>query len=206
MYLDDGVVRHLRSIVDLPDLTGTRYEIIKEIGRGGMGIVYLARDNELEREVALKVLNAPDSTGDLRRRLVEEARHLARLEHPGIVPVHDVASLPDDRVFYVMRHVKGMRLDAWRRQAAGLTQVLRIFRSLLEVISFAHAEGVIHRDLKPENILVGPFGEVLVLDWGVAKRLRDGVPGEHASPQRADAAEAKDEPGATQAGGRTLPG
>lgn len=200
-WLDDAVVRHLRSVVDLPDLSGTRYEVIREIGRGGMGIVYRARDAALERDVALKVLNAPDAAGDLRRRLVEEARHLARLEHPGIVPVHDVGELPDGRVFYVMRHVQGERLDAWRRKAAGLPSVLRVFRSLCEVVSFAHDRGVIHRDLKPENILVGPFGEVLVLDWGVARSLRGGPAGsESAGPPAAD------ERGATQASRRTLPG
>ena len=205
-YLDDGVLRHLRSVVDLPDLSATRYEVIREIGRGGMGTVYLARDRDLDRDVALKVLNAPDPTGDLRRRLVAEARHLARLEHPGIVPVHDVGQLPDERVFYVMRHVKGVRLDAWRRRASGLTHVLRVFRSLCEVVAFAHAEGVIHRDLKPENILVGPFGEVLVLDWGVAKRLRGQAAEDDPRPPRAPAVTTRDEPSATVDVGRTLPG
>ena len=203
-FLDDAVVRHLRSVVDLPDLSGTRYELIREIGRGGMGIVYLARDTALEREVALKVLNTADAAGELRRRLVDEARHLASLEHPGIGPGHDVGELPDQRVFYVMRHVKGERLDVWRRRAAGLPAVLRIFRSLCEVVSFAHDRGMIHRDLKPENILVGPFGEVLVLDWGIAKRLRDHPRGADA-PQRAQPGPAPDESSATHAG-RTLPG
>jgi serine/threonine protein kinase len=101
--------------------------------------------------------------------MAEEARILARLEHPGIVPVHDLGTLPDGRIFYAMKLVEGTRLDAYARTAAGLPERLRVFLRICETVAFAHSQGIIHRDLKPENIMVGLFGEVLVLDWGVAR-------------------------------------
>ena len=104
-----------------------------------------------------------------RARLRREARILARLEHPGIVPVHDVGELPDGRVFYAMKLVSGKRLDELLREGLPLRERLRLLLRICEPVAFAHAHGVIHRDLKPENVMVGPFGEVLVMDWGVAK-------------------------------------
>src|SRR3954454_13466395 len=101
MWLSDTVVNHLREVAAEPDLSGTRYELVRRIGQGGMGAVYLARDLELDREVALKVSIASGS-GELAARLRREAKFIARLEHPGIVPVHDAGALPDGRVFYVM--------------------------------------------------------------------------------------------------------
>jgi len=169
--LPDRAVAHLRAVADLPDLTGTGYALAGEIARGGMGTVYRARDLELDREVALKVVGPPDASGDLSSRLRLEARLLARLEHPNLVPVHDAGTLPDGRVFYVMKLVRGMRLDAWRREGPGRTATLRLFQKICEAVAFAHAQGVVHRDLKPENVMVGAFGEALVMDWGVAKVL-----------------------------------
>jgi len=136
--------------------------------------VYAADDRELQRRVALKVLAAPRITEEARERMLREARILARLEHPGIVPVHDILSLPDGRVAYAMKLVQGERLDAHARRLRGLRERLRIFERICEAVAFAHAQGVIHRDLKPGNIMVGSFGEVLVLDWGVAKILGSG--------------------------------
>src|SRR6185503_10162198 len=104
-------------------------------------------------------------------RLRLEARLLARLEHPNLVPVHDAGTLPDGRVFYVMKLVRGKRLDVWMRTSPGRTTSLRLFGKVCEAMAFAHAHGVVHRDLKPENIMVGAFGEALVMDWGVAKVL-----------------------------------
>ncbi|HKY33337.1 MAG TPA: serine/threonine-protein kinase [Candidatus Polarisedimenticolia bacterium] len=170
--LDDRQVRHLQDVADLPDLTGTRYEMTGRLARGGMGTVYAVRDTVLGREVALKVLSAPDPEGALAARLAEEARHLARLQHPNIVPVHDAGRLPDGRAFYVMTLVRGERLDAWRAAGRSLSAMLRLFQRVCGAVAFAHARGVIHRDLKPENIMVGPFGEALVMDWGVAKRVQ----------------------------------
>jgi eukaryotic-like serine/threonine-protein kinase len=165
--ISDAALHHLREVADEPDLSGTPYEIVEILGRGGMGTVYLARDRRLDREVALKVVQLPEGTGDL-ERLMREARVLARLEHPGIVPVHDAGLLPDGRAFYAMKRVRGQRLDEYAR-AVPLPERLRAFERICEAVAFAHAHGVIHRDLKPENVMVGPFGEVLVMDWGVAK-------------------------------------
>jgi serine/threonine protein kinase len=103
-----------------------------------------------------------------------EAEIIARLEHPGIIPVHDVGSLPDGRVFYVMKYVRGKRLDQHIVDSVTLNERLRLFRTACEAVAFAHAHDVVHRDLKPENIMVGPFGEVLVMDWGIAKILGEG--------------------------------
>ena len=139
-----------------------------------MGVVYSARDRELDRQVALKVLATAVADAESTDRLRREARIIAGLEHPGIVPVHDVGSLPDGRVFYAMKLVSGQRLDAFLGGGRPLPEKLRVFLRVCEPVAFAHAHGVIHRDLKPENVMVGPFGEVLVMDWGVAKRLEDG--------------------------------
>src|SRR5258708_15750869 len=131
-----------------------------------MSVVWEATDTELDRRVALKVLPLWDAaSADLLRR---EARILAGLEHPGIVPVHDAGTLPDGRVFYAMKLVQGRRLD---QAVAGLSRSdrLRLFQRVCEPVAFAHSRGVIHRDLKPENVMVGEFGEGLVMDWGVAK-------------------------------------
>jgi serine/threonine protein kinase len=166
--ISDAALRHLREMADLPDLDGTPYEILETLGRGGMGTVYLALDHRLDREVALKTVQLPVGSGDEIDRLLREARVLARLEHPGIVPIHDAGLLPDGRAFYAMKRVRGLRLDEHARSVP-LPDRLRAFERVCETVAFAHAHGVIHRDLKPENVMVGPFGEVLVLDWGVAK-------------------------------------
>ncbi|MBZ5590973.1 MAG: serine/threonine protein kinase [Acidobacteriia bacterium] len=168
-YLPDKVIDHLRQAVVAPDFSATRYELLGEIGRGGMGTVYVGRDTQLDRRVALKVLNVVDPDREAAPRMADEARILARLEHPGIVPVHDLGTLPDGRIFYAMKLVEGTRLDAYARTSASLPERLRVFLRICETVAFAHSQGVIHRDIKPENIMVGPFGEVLVLDWGVAK-------------------------------------
>jgi serine/threonine protein kinase len=174
--ISDAALRHLREVADLPDLDGTPYEILETLGRGGMGTVYLALDRRLDREVALKIVQFPGDAGDEVDRLLREARVLARLEHPGIVPVHDAGLLPDGRAFYAMKRVRGLRLDEHAR-AVPLPDRLRAFERVCEAVAFAHAHGVIHRDLKPENVMVGPFGEVLVLDWGLAKVRAAPPPG-----------------------------
>jgi serine/threonine protein kinase len=171
MTLSDAALDHLRAVASEPD-TGGRYEILDEIARGGMGTVYRALDRELGREVALKVSSGPAPQA-AEGRLLREAQVLARLEHPGLVPVHDVGTLPDGRLFYAMKRVRGSRLDHHFAAERSIPARLRTFERICETVAFAHAHGVIHRDLKPENVMVGPFGEVLVLDWGVA-RLREG--------------------------------
>jgi serine/threonine protein kinase len=143
------------------------------VARGGMGVVYAALDELLGRRVALKVLDVPVADGELARRLNREARVLARLEHPGIVPVHDVGTLADGRVFYAMKFVEGQRLDKYIEAVTSLPDRLRLFLRICDAVAFAHARGVLHRDLKPTNVMVGAFGEVLVMDWGLAKILRE---------------------------------
>jgi serine/threonine-protein kinase len=164
-WLSDDKLDHLLDVV------GTRYAFVKELGRGGMGTVYLAEDKELDRLVALKVLHTPE--GELRRRMIREAQIIARLEHPGIVPVHDIGTLPDGRFFYAMKYVRGSRLDEYAAQGSSLNDRLRKFQAVCDAVAFAHAHGVIHRDLKPQNIMIGSFGEVLVMDWGIAKIRED---------------------------------
>src|SRR5207248_8307140 len=171
-FLSDQALKRLRDGAEMPGLAGTRYRLLERIARGGMGVVYTAEDENLGRRVALKVLDVPGTDGDLRNRLIREARVLAALEHPGIVPVHDVGTLGDGRVFYTMKFVEGNRLDKFIESVASVPDRLRIFLRICDAVAFAHARGVLHRDLKPANIMVGPFGEVLVMDWGLAKILR----------------------------------
>ena len=161
--LTDAAIDRLRALDDRPDFSGTRYDLLEPIGRGGMGIVFRGRDRELDRDVAIKVTTW--STAADADRLRAEARTLARLEHPGIVPVHDVGQLPDGRVFTVMALVRGERLDT-RAAALPLFDRLRLFDRICDTVSFAHARGLLHRDLKPANIMIGEHGQVLVLDWG----------------------------------------
>jgi len=165
--LTDRTLRHLRDVADLPDLTGTRYEMVAPVGRGGMGAVYVVQDLALGRAVAMKVQSgAIDESSTT--RLEAEARVLASLEHPGIVPVHDVGVLPDGRVFYVMKLVQGDRLDRLASTVGTLAERVRLIVRAVDAVAFSHAHGIVHRDLTPGNIMVGAFGEVLVLDWGLA--------------------------------------
>jgi serine/threonine protein kinase len=187
--LGDRALANLRRVAALPDFSGTRYELRGEIARGGMGVVYSAHDRELCRDVAVKVIAPEAVDADTAARLLREARIIARLEHPGIVPVHDAGTLPDGRVFYAMKLVGGLRLDELVRDAPPVRERLRLFLRLCEPVAFAHAHGVIHRDLKPENVMVGRFGEVLVMDWGVAK--------EHGEREAAAGARAGEDPPAT---------
>ncbi len=166
--LSNKQMKRLIDVVDRPDFSHTQYWVMSEIARGGMGTVYLAKDTQLERQIAIKVLNAVGQSAEI----------IARLEHPGIIPVHDVGTLPDGRIFYVMKYVRGKRLDHHVDGSGTLGERLRLFRTACEAVAFAHAHEVVHRDLKPEDIMVGPFGEVLIIDWGIAK-----LPGDHAAGQ-----------------------
>jgi serine/threonine protein kinase len=171
--LNDNAIGRLRVAAEQPDLSGTRYKLIGPLGQGGMGSVYRVEDSQLGRQVALKVISLPGDDCQLADRLVHEAKVLAQLEHPGIVPVHDVGTLADGRVFYTMKLVQGQRLDQYLPVVSSLNERLRIFQRICEPVAFAHARGVLHRDLKPQNIMIGPFGEVLVMDWGLSKWLAD---------------------------------
>jgi serine/threonine protein kinase len=172
MKLSDQAVSRLQEAADWPHMAGGRYQIVRRIGQGGMGSVYLAEDRELRREVAVKVMRSPTPAAEAEARMRREAQVIARLEHPGIVPVHDIGRLTDGRIFYVMKWVRGVNLAEY---AVGRPtgELLRVFLKVCDAVAFAHENGVIHRDIKPGNIMVGVFGEVLVLDWGVAKVLGD---------------------------------
>ena len=165
--ISDAALTHLQSVAFTD---GDRYSLLETIGEGGMGVVYRALDAELGREVAVKVLRTATDPG-LAARFRQEARVLARLEHPGIVPVHDAGVLSDGRAFYVMTLVRGQPLATRARALATLPERLRLFQRICEPVAFAHSQQVVHRDLKPANVMVGLFGEVLVMDWGVAKVL-----------------------------------
>jgi eukaryotic-like serine/threonine-protein kinase len=184
MFLTDRIVDHLREAAVWPEVTagddGRRYTVLRVIGRGGMGTVYVARDETLGREVAFKVSNAPASGSGLDERLRREARVLATLDHPGIAPVHDAGVLADGRLFYVMKLVRGVTLERHARDLDTESLKLSVFERVADTVAFAHARGIVHRDLKPSNVMVGSFGEVLVLDWGVAKVL--GEPHQHDVP------------------------
>jgi serine/threonine-protein kinase len=202
-FLSDRALERLRRTAELPDMSATQYRLLERVATGGMGTVYAAQDTKLGRRVALKVLDAPDASGELAKRLVREARVLAQLEHPGIVPVHDVDTLADGRVFYTMKFVEGQRLDEHLARTPLLSNRLRLFQRICEPVAFAHARGVLHRDLKPANIMIGPFGEVLVLDWGLAKILHgDQQEGSGPTPVR-DLERTIFEPAPAQGGGDT---
>ncbi len=158
-----------------------RYQFLGEIARGGMGAILRGRDTELGRDLAIKVLlESHRDKPDLVRRFVEEAQIGGQLQHPGVVPVYDLGTFADLRPFFTMKLVKGETLAALLQRRKILTdnqpRLLAIFEQICQTMAYAHTRGVIHRDLKPSNVMVGNFGEVQVMDWGLAKILpRGGV-------------------------------
>ena len=175
-YLADAALARLQSVATWPEFGGDRYTILDEIGRGGMGAVYLGFDTHLQREVAIKVSHGLPGA-DVERRLNGEARILAGLEHPGIVPIHDVGRLADGRLFCVMKRVRGATLTRHCEQMMTLSERLGVFERICDAVNFAHARGVIHRDLKPDNVMIGEFGDVLVMDFGAARAAADAHEG-----------------------------
>ena len=162
----------------LKDEAGDRYRFDGEIARGGMGAVLRGRDVDLGRDLAIKVLlekfaNRPD----VARRFIEEAQIGGQLQHPGVVPIYDIGRF-GDRPFFTMKLVKGQTLAAILGErtdpSADRPRLLGIALQVSQAMAYAHAKGVIHRDLKPANIMVGAFGEVQVMDWGLAKVLAEG--------------------------------
>jgi soluble lytic murein transglycosylase-like protein len=149
------------------------YEVIREQGRGGLGRIFAARDLRLDREVAIKELLIDDQ-GAHARRFVREATLTARLEHPGIVPVHEAGRWPDGKPFYTMKMVSGRSLRELIAERPTLAERLALLPNVIavaETIAYAHNRRVIHRDIKPANVMVGQFGETVVIDWGLAKDL-----------------------------------
>src|SRR5260370_2318806 len=137
-FLSDGALERLREGADVPDLAGTRYRLLDRIARGGMGVVYTAEDENLQRRVALKVLDLPGRDGDFANRLIREARVLAALEHPGIVPVHDVGTLADGRVFYTMKFVEGQRLYKYIESVPPFPHPLPTFPTICHTLPIPH--------------------------------------------------------------------
>jgi WD40 repeat protein/tRNA A-37 threonylcarbamoyl transferase component Bud32 len=167
---------------------GQRFRVLRPHARGGLGEVFVARDGELGREVALKEVRALHADhAESRARFIREAEITGRLEHPGVVPVYGLGRYADGRPFYAMRLVKGESLkdaidhfhqgdtpsrDPGERTLA-LRQLLNRFIALCNTVAYAHSRGILHRDLKPANVLLGPYGETLVVDWGLAKQFKD---------------------------------
>src|SRR5436309_453427 len=173
-----------------------RYRVLRPYARGGLGEVFVAADDELGREVALKAIQPPHAQNpDSRRRFILEAELTGRLEHPGVVPVYGLGQAGDGRLFYAMRLIDGETLDdAARRYHARLPavptdeggtegerrlqfrQLLQRFVTVCNTLAYAHSRGIVHRDVKPANVLLGKFGEVLLVDWGLAKALGTAEP------------------------------
>lgn len=169
--------------------TGLRYDQDSVLGKGAMGIVSLVTDTDLQRQVALKTLLPEEvSRPGARGQLLREARMAGALEHPNIVPVHELGVFDDGQPFFTMRRMQGRSLaDILAAQRAGdpialrdfgRVRLLTIFIQICMAAEYAHAQGVIHRDIKPDNIMLGDFGEVQLLDWGIARYLDEDVPAE----------------------------
>ena len=152
-----------------------RFAFNNRLGEGSQGFIFSVFDRDCRREIAFKTLNSSQSEPDDVARFINEAQITAQLEHPGIIPVHDFGVMPSGAVFYTMKRVQGQSLAEFAATRFGHPEqrfpLLAIFLRVCETIAFAHSRGVIHRDLKPRNIMVGSFGEVLVIDWGLAKVL-----------------------------------
>jgi serine/threonine-protein kinase len=156
-----------------------RLQLHGEIARGGMGAVLQGRDTDLGRDVAVKVLlEAHAGKAELLQRFVEEAQIAGQLQHPGVVPVYELGQFPDRRPYFTMKLVKGQTLARLLNERKDPQQdrgrFLKVFEQVCQALAYAHARGVIHRDLKPANVMVGAFGEVQVMDWGLAKVLHEG--------------------------------
>ena len=159
---------------ELWQLPGDRYQVVGEIARGGMGVVLRAVDTDVQRPLAVKVmLSSP--TKAQQQRFLDEARITGQLQHPGIPPVHEIGRLADGLPFFSMKLIEGhtltQLLQGRETPQTDLPRFLMIFEQIAQTVAYAHSGGIIHRDLKPDNVMVGAFGEVQVMDWGLAKWL-----------------------------------
>ena len=166
---------------ELPETNGQpmRYHLVGELARGGMGVILKGRDVDLGRDLAIKViLDEHRDAPEIVRRFVEEAQIGGQLQHPGIVPVHELGRLPDGRLYIAMKLIRGRTLAALLEDRGGpiddRPRFLSIFEQVCQTMAYAHSRGVVHRDLKPSNVMAGDFGEVHVMDWGLAKVLDEG--------------------------------
>ena len=181
------------SAIEVISETRNRYEPIKLLGSGGMGEVLLVQDQDIARKVAVKRLLPEACDPMLLARFVDEIRTVGRLEHPNIVPVHDVGVDEDGRYFFVMKYVEGETLerviqklaegDANYHRMYTFERRIEIMINVLNALEYAHAHGVVHRDVKPANVMIGRYGEVVLMDWGIAKPLEN----KHDTARGADA-------------------
>jgi tetratricopeptide (TPR) repeat protein len=167
-----------------PPVSAGRFQLGPELARGGMGVVYSARDESLGRDVAVKVLHERYVWDALVvERFLDEARITAQLQHPGIPPVFEVGRLADERPYLAMKLIKGRTLEALLKErlepASDRGRFLAVFEQVCQAVGYAHSKHILHRDLKPANVMVGAFGEVQVMDWGLAKHLRPGGAATH---------------------------
>lgn len=173
-----------------------RFRPVDDLGMGGIGEVVLVEDQDIDRKVAIKRLrDHRQRDEESLRRFAEEVRIIGQLEHPNITPVHDVGVDEEGRHYFVMKYVEGETLetiiaklksgDPEYRKRYSYDARIEIFVGMLNAVAYAHARGILHRDLKPANIMVGPYGEVTVMDWGIAKRL--------GAPEPADGGDARHE-------------
>ena len=171
-------------------LEGKKYKVLGTIGRGGMGVVHQARDLRIVRNVAMKVIKTSSHfSRENVLRFVDEAQLTGQLQHPNIIPVYELGLDEYGEVFYTMKYVKGTTLDqVLRRIRDGeevaikkfpLATLLTVFQKICDGVAYAHSMGVVHRDLKPDNVMIGEYGEVLVMDWGLAKKMASGMHDEH---------------------------
>jgi hypothetical protein len=162
-----------------PPVRAGRFQLGQELARGGMGVVYCARDESLGRDVAVKVLHERYLVDSLvGQRFLDEARITAQLQHPGIPPVFEVGRLDDERPYLAMKLIKGRTLEDLLKERSELGsdrgRFLAVFEQICQAVGYAHSKHILHRDLKPANMMVGAFGQVQVMDWGLAKLLPSG--------------------------------
>ena len=171
-------------------LEGKKYKVLGTIGRGGMGVVHQARDLRIVRNVAMKVIKTSSQfSRENVLRFVDEAQLTGQLQHPNIIPVYELGLDEYREVFYTMKYVKGTTLDQVLRRIREreeeairkypLATLLTVFQKICDGVAYAHSMGVVHRDLKPDNVMIGEYGEVLVMDWGLAKKMASGMHDEH---------------------------
>lgn len=184
LTLNSSLLPRMRDVGDslvLSSTNGPRYATVRELGKGGMGEVDLVEDRDIGRTVAMKRLLADQVGLDAVARFVDEVRTIGQLEHPNIVPIHDVGVDERGRYFFVMKYVDGETLETiLQKLRSGDPDYLarydrlrrvEIFQQILSALNFAHQRGIVHRDVKPANVMVGRFGEVVLMDWGVARYM-----------------------------------